>query len=212
METGEATWDESLLLFLERSGYVEETYHTFSYSPLVDDDNVIQGMLCVVKEDTDEVHRRPADGDAARPRHPGQRPHEARRSRRRAEHLAANPWSLPFTLTYLFDADGRHRRLAGHDRVRAGDAPGRAGAVRRRRPRRRPGRPSGLAPRRDGDSSRTSSERFADLPTGAWQDPPGRAVVVPLAAAGPAGAVRLPRGRRSTPTARSTRGTRRSCG
>ena len=32
--TGEATWDEALLLFLERSGYPEETYHTFSYSPL----------------------------------------------------------------------------------------------------------------------------------------------------------------------------------
>ena len=38
METGVATWDEGLLLFLERSGYPEETYHTFSYSPLADDD------------------------------------------------------------------------------------------------------------------------------------------------------------------------------
>lgn len=34
LESGEATWDEALLLFLERSGYREETYHTFSYSPL----------------------------------------------------------------------------------------------------------------------------------------------------------------------------------
>ena len=33
MQTGEATWDEGLQLFLERSGYPEETYHTFSYSP-----------------------------------------------------------------------------------------------------------------------------------------------------------------------------------
>jgi len=33
MQRGDATWDESLLLFLERSGFVEETYHTFSYSP-----------------------------------------------------------------------------------------------------------------------------------------------------------------------------------
>jgi hypothetical protein len=33
LKTGEATWDEGLLLFLERSGYSEETYHTFSYSP-----------------------------------------------------------------------------------------------------------------------------------------------------------------------------------
>src|SRR3954454_24034890 len=37
LDTGVATWDEDLLLFLERSGYPEETYHTFSYSPLDDD-------------------------------------------------------------------------------------------------------------------------------------------------------------------------------
>ncbi|HEY7058697.1 MAG TPA: hypothetical protein VH458_19330, partial [Vicinamibacterales bacterium] len=30
LATGEATWDEGLLLFLERSGFPEETYHTFS--------------------------------------------------------------------------------------------------------------------------------------------------------------------------------------
>src|SRR6185503_15176556 len=55
MTTGEATWDESLLLFLERSGYVEETYHTFSYSPLTDDDGTVAGMLCVVTEETERV-------------------------------------------------------------------------------------------------------------------------------------------------------------
>jgi hypothetical protein len=49
---GEATWDQGLLLFLERSGYPEETYHTFSYSPLYDDGGAIAGMLCVVTEDT----------------------------------------------------------------------------------------------------------------------------------------------------------------
>ena len=43
------------LLFLERSGYHEETYHTFSYSPLVDDDGVVAGMLCVVVEETERV-------------------------------------------------------------------------------------------------------------------------------------------------------------
>ena len=31
---GQATWDDKLLLFLQRSGYPEETYHTFSYSPV----------------------------------------------------------------------------------------------------------------------------------------------------------------------------------
>jgi hypothetical protein len=55
LRTGTATWDERLLLFLERSGYPEETYHTFSYSPLADDSGSITGMLCVVTEDTQRV-------------------------------------------------------------------------------------------------------------------------------------------------------------
>ena len=54
LRTGEATWDENLLLFLERSGFPEETYHSFSYSPLYDDDGEhIRGMLCVVTEETE---------------------------------------------------------------------------------------------------------------------------------------------------------------
>ena len=55
LKTGEATWDEGLLLFLERSGYPEETYHTFSYSPLADDTGGVSGMLCVVTEETERV-------------------------------------------------------------------------------------------------------------------------------------------------------------
>ncbi|HEY4132999.1 MAG TPA: PAS domain-containing protein, partial [Gemmatimonadaceae bacterium] len=55
METGEATWDEGLLLFLERSGYSEETYHTFSYSPVISAEGTIAGMLCVVTEETERV-------------------------------------------------------------------------------------------------------------------------------------------------------------
>src|SRR3954462_5987755 len=55
LEEGNSTWDEALLLFLERSGYREETYHTFSYSPLTDDDGRIAGMLCVVSEETERV-------------------------------------------------------------------------------------------------------------------------------------------------------------
>ena len=52
LSTEQATWDVGLLLFLERSGYPEETYHTFSYSPLRDDEGRVVGMLCVVSEDT----------------------------------------------------------------------------------------------------------------------------------------------------------------
>jgi PAS domain S-box-containing protein len=52
---GKATWDEALLLYLARSGFPEETYHTFSYSPVYDDQNRIAGMLCVVTEVTERV-------------------------------------------------------------------------------------------------------------------------------------------------------------
>ncbi len=51
----EATWDEALLLYLERSGFKEETYHTFSYSPAFDDNDQVAGMLCVVTEVTERV-------------------------------------------------------------------------------------------------------------------------------------------------------------
>ena len=55
LATGEATFDEGLQLFLRRSGYDEETFHTFSYSPVYDDADQIAGMLCVVFEDTTRV-------------------------------------------------------------------------------------------------------------------------------------------------------------
>lgn len=37
MERGEATWSDNLLLVLERNGYPEESYFTFSYSPIRDE-------------------------------------------------------------------------------------------------------------------------------------------------------------------------------
>jgi PAS domain S-box-containing protein len=51
---GRATWNKALLLLLERNGYPEETYHTFSYSPLREGDDV-RGMMCIVTEETERV-------------------------------------------------------------------------------------------------------------------------------------------------------------
>ena len=55
LATGEATYDEALFLLLQRSGFPEETYHTFSYSPLSDESGRVNGMLCVVTEETERV-------------------------------------------------------------------------------------------------------------------------------------------------------------
>ncbi|MEU5692979.1 SpoIIE family protein phosphatase [Actinosynnema sp. NPDC020468] len=55
METGEATWSEDLLLPLVRHGYLEETYWTYSYSPLHDDDGVVRGVFTAVSDTTERV-------------------------------------------------------------------------------------------------------------------------------------------------------------
>ncbi len=114
LAAGEATWDESLQLFLNRSGYVEETYHTFSYSPLADDDGAIAGMLCVVAEVTEQVV---ADRRMRTLRDLGVglsvAASETEAIEVACDHLATNPASLPFVAAYLFEDDGETARRAG---------------------------------------------------------------------------------------------------
>lgn len=55
VRAGEATWNKALRLLLERSGFPEETYHSFSYSPLHEADGSVGGLLCVVSEETAQV-------------------------------------------------------------------------------------------------------------------------------------------------------------
>ena len=52
---GEATWLEDLPLTMNRKGYDEQTWFTFSYSPVRGDDGQIAGMFCAVAETTDKV-------------------------------------------------------------------------------------------------------------------------------------------------------------
>jgi PAS domain S-box-containing protein len=52
---GEATWSENLLLVMERKGYREETWWTFSYSPIRDNAKTIAGMFCACVETTEQV-------------------------------------------------------------------------------------------------------------------------------------------------------------
>ncbi len=51
----EGTYDEALLLLMERNGYIEETYFTFSYSPIVDEEGGYGGIFSPVTEDTQHV-------------------------------------------------------------------------------------------------------------------------------------------------------------
>ena len=51
---GEGTYVEEQLLIMERNGYPEETYYTYSYSP-IDDGGRPGGVICANTDDTDRV-------------------------------------------------------------------------------------------------------------------------------------------------------------
>jgi PAS domain S-box-containing protein len=55
LTTGEATWSDDLLLPMNRHGYWEETYWTYSYSPLHDDSGTVTGVFTAVNDTTDRV-------------------------------------------------------------------------------------------------------------------------------------------------------------
>ncbi|PPK68568.1 SpoIIE family protein phosphatase [Actinokineospora auranticolor] len=162
LATGEATWDEALMLLLGRSGFPEETYHTFSYSPLRDDAGAVVGMLCVVSEDTERVigerrmatlHDLGSDPDVTRG--------EAEVLARACGRLAGNPRDLPFTLAYLFE-DGDGARLAGSTGL---------GAV----------PPVGSWPVDDLARGESALVELTDAwPRGPWAEPPVQALAVPL--------------------------------
>ncbi|GIJ47853.1 histidine kinase [Virgisporangium aliadipatigenens] len=169
LTTGRATWDEALLLFLERSGYQEETYHTFSYSPLRDDDGALVGMLCVVSEDTDRVI---GERRMATLRDLGSDPSAVRTEQEMLTfvggQLGRNLHDLPFTLIYLRDDDG-NARLAGSAGIPPGH-PAAASAV----------WPATVLTTGEPVHVAFDGPAFGDLPAGAWPAPPTHAVVAPL--------------------------------
>lgn len=175
LSTGRATWDSALLLFLERAGYSEETYHTFSYSPLRDDGGHVVGMLCVVSEDTERVI---AERRMSTLRDLGSDPSVVRTERQMldfaAEQLGRNLYDLPFTLTYLFDEHGDARLAAA-----SGISPGTAAAPKKLSAEGMSVWPVTLPAQGESVLLDVDGESLS-LPRGVWPDPPTQALVVPL--------------------------------
>src|SRR5215204_575229 len=113
MDDGEATYSDRLLLLMERSGYVEESYFTFSYSPMPDDSDAIGGVFCAVAEDTARVvseRRLRTLRELATALHQSETGSEAYRAAARA--LAKNPHDIPFVLLYECGRSSTNARLA----------------------------------------------------------------------------------------------------
>ncbi|MGH6936441.1 MAG: PAS domain-containing protein, partial [Methylocella sp.] len=116
-----ATWNNEVLLVMERNNFAEETYFTWSYSPIADDFGKISGVFCACTEDTRRVL---GERRLRTLRDLGERglvPETAEQAcRTAAASLAENPHDLPFVLIYLLDEDGKQARLCETINVAAG--------------------------------------------------------------------------------------------
>src|SRR5580658_5653812 len=196
LETGEATWDEALLLFLERSGYREETYHTFSYSPLSGDDGTVAGHLCVVTEETDRVigerrlkTLRSLAGELSKTIT------EEEVVRCIARCLGENQKDLPFTLLYLFTEDGNEARLACQTGI-AEHHPATPESIplseKNLSEKNQPWPLNELLTGKDSIIVEDLTERFESVPSGSWDKAPWRALLLPITSQGqdqPAGVI-----------------------
>jgi signal transduction histidine kinase len=55
MNEGVSNWNEDQLLYINRRGYTEESYFTFSYSPVFDESGKVRGVFCACTETTEKV-------------------------------------------------------------------------------------------------------------------------------------------------------------
>ncbi|GEJ57937.1 ATP-binding response regulator [Anaeromyxobacter diazotrophicus] len=119
--TGRATWSEGQLLELERHGFPEECYFTFSYSPILDGSGAVAGFYTAAMETTGQVlaHRRLRTLQALAARAASAASAEEACAGALAA-LAENPDDVRFSAVYLVEPQGAGALLAGSSGLAAG--------------------------------------------------------------------------------------------
>ena len=182
----EGTYVEAQLLIMERNGYPEETYYTFSYSPIPADDGTVGGIFCA---NTDDTQRVIGERQLALLRELAATTTEARTweqaCERSARALSTDPRDLPFALIYMLEPDGRTATLASTSGVER-DHPAVMATLSLDED-----EPWPLADVAKGHQPRVVSNLEmafqATFPSGAWQQAPDRAVVLPIMPSGKTG-------------------------
>jgi len=180
----EGTFVEQKLLIMERNGYPEETYYTFSYSPVPDDHGGTGGIICANSDDTERVV---AERQLNLLRELAASATNARSgvdaSRLALSALQVNPWDIPFALLYLGGRGAETLALTGSTGI-GSDHPAAPQTLDAADP---------LAAWPAGEAMRTGTPvrvdalegRFAGaLPRGAWQMAPRAAMVLPVQLSG----------------------------
>ncbi|HET9387664.1 MAG TPA: ATP-binding protein [Gemmatimonadales bacterium] len=185
-EGGPATWTEDLQLFIKSGDMAEETYFTFSYSPVPGDDGLVGGLLNTVQETTAKVRSerqiRMLHDLAARA---SDAKSEDDAYKAAAEVLAGNELDLPFALLYVLGEKADHARLAAasgwkhyHGCAKPAEVPIAEHANGN-------GWPFAEVLRVGQDVVVDDlASRFELLPPGRWNGRPERAIILPLFRAG----------------------------
>ena len=182
---GEASWNDQRQLVMYRNGYAEETYFTFSFSPLPADDGGIGGLFCACTEETEKVL---GERRLATLRHLAAATADARTERGAcgvaADVLSQHGGDISFGLIYLMDQTDTAARLVA---ATTPDAQGAAWA------------PALIALTADSEDNGSwpLARSLAEgphvireipperrLPGGSWPEPASVAAVVPLGRAG----------------------------
>ncbi len=112
---GKTSYIENQRMFLERNGYQEETFFTFSLSPIRDDSGNVVGVFHPVTETTSFMlaeRRLQTIRDLATSTIKARNPKEA--GALVSSSLKKNSYDLPFMFLYLLDEDKTQLNLVGH--------------------------------------------------------------------------------------------------
>jgi PAS domain S-box-containing protein len=175
----EGTFVEQKLLIMERNGFPEETYYTFSYSPIPGEDGEPGGIICANSDDTRRVvgeRQLALLKELAAVSPDGRDWREACQLSARA--LCANPQDLPFALLYTVEPGSDVATLLGT----SGIEPGQVGAPESMRFDRDAAWPLvDVLKAQMPHMVRGLTQRFgAALPSGPWHLAPQQAVILPV--------------------------------
>jgi PAS domain S-box-containing protein len=111
MEKDEGTYVESQLLIMHRSGFPEETYYTFSYTPVLGDDDKPAGIICYNTTDTERIINERSLKTLQQLDSLVQKKTERDVYVQTAKALEFNKWDFPFALIYKINDEGQTAEL-----------------------------------------------------------------------------------------------------
>jgi signal transduction histidine kinase len=180
LDNGNPSWNEEFLEIMERNGYQEETYFTFSYSPIGRDEDSVGGIFCACTENTQRV----IDDRRLRTlRELGAQMAQAKTVNEACQIstdvLANNPKDIPFALIYFLNRDHQQAQLLSTTNLEIG-SPVSPKAIELADQASDCWSLQTVLATRESQVIHQLIDRFGKLPGGAWNESPNSAIALPL--------------------------------